>query len=63
MQLVMVDDDGATVQEYGAVTGNLDGTELDGDVLTVRIPGEGDGASTPSAPDNRPRGDGLAGGM
>jgi hypothetical protein len=43
MKLLMVDCDGAIMQEYGDVTAQVDGMELGGAALMVRIPGEGDG--------------------
>jgi hypothetical protein len=42
MRLLMVDGDGAVMQEYGNVTAQLDGTEVEGRALIVRIPGEED---------------------
>ena len=40
MRLLMVDDDGAVMQEYSGVTAQADGHEITGTVLLVRIPGE-----------------------
>ena len=40
MKLLMVDGDGAVMQEYGDVTAQIDGGELSGDTLMVRIPHE-----------------------
>jgi hypothetical protein len=36
----MVDGDGAIMQEYGDVTAQVDGAEVEGQTLMIRIPGE-----------------------
>lgn len=41
MRLLMVDEDGAVMQEYEGVTAQVDGTGIDGGVVKVVIPGEG----------------------
>jgi len=42
MKLLMVDGDGAIMQEYGDVTAQADGMELECKTLMVRIPHEED---------------------
>lgn len=43
MKFLMVDGDGAIMQEYSSITAQLDGIEIEGGTLMVRIPGETDG--------------------
>jgi hypothetical protein len=42
MKLLIVDEIGAVAQEYGAVTAQVDGMDIEAATLKVVIPGEGD---------------------